>query len=269
MQGDPAKFMVFANSFSSKAFLLKKIEYGEYDAILTFFTEESGKLKAFARSAKKSKKRFGTSLDLLILINAHFSHPKKEDSLYILDSTSIIQMFANIRKDLHKIAAASYILELFYEMTAENVKNRNLFHFLYSFLTSLDENALKLSHLPLYGIKFLRMIGLGPNFLECVICGKPKSAGKWFFRSDKGGIVCSACPTDERSGEFVLSAETLNILAKEQEMEEGFLQRVFPSKNSAKELVMVVDRFIQYNLGKRLNSLKFMEELNGQTSVGI
>ena len=251
-----------SENFSTKAILLKKFEYGEADTIFVFYSEDRGKIKAFARSARKSTKRFGSSLDLYSFVRAHFSQSKREGSLYNLNSTSNILIFENIRKSVMKIAQASFMLELFYEMTAENVTNINLFHFLCAFLDDLNGSAMKINLFSFYSLKFLRLVGLGPNFSECSVCGNKPDQRIWFFRFDKGGIACPSCLSSNGLMNYKISRETLNVLEKEGEMGLSFLKRISPSKGCQNELAYVVNRFIEYNLGKRLNSFNFLKELS-------
>ena len=46
-----------------KVIILKRISYGESDHIVSFFSRQSGRLSGIAKSAKKSQRRFGSSLE--------------------------------------------------------------------------------------------------------------------------------------------------------------------------------------------------------------
>jgi len=50
---------------SSPAIMLRAIEHGDYDKIITFFTLKRGKISVIARGVKKSIKRFAGVLELL------------------------------------------------------------------------------------------------------------------------------------------------------------------------------------------------------------
>lgn len=254
--------MDFSRAFSTRAVLLKKTEYGEADSIITFYTEERGKLRAFAPSARKSKKRFGTSLDLFAFVNAHLRVPKGKDSLYGLDSTNVVRYYENIRKDLMTIAAGNCMLELFYEMAVDEVKNRNLFRYLLVCLEDINGDFNPRST-PLYMMRFLRLIGLGPDFSKCLLCGKELDSRPWVFGCDRGGIMCLSCYVQLRPADIKISPETVNIFKKEQEMAENFLSRVNPSRQAAREMMMLVKKFIGFHLGKELNSFRFLEDLDG------
>jgi len=47
----------------TEALVLRKVEYGDADLILSLYTESRGRISAIARSARKSRKRFTGALD--------------------------------------------------------------------------------------------------------------------------------------------------------------------------------------------------------------
>jgi DNA repair protein RecO (recombination protein O) len=54
--------------FSTPAILLRRMDYGDFDVIITFFTLRKGKLTVIAKSAKKSTKRFAGILELFSIL---------------------------------------------------------------------------------------------------------------------------------------------------------------------------------------------------------
>ena len=49
---------------TTAAIVLRTVDYGEADRVVTLFTRDHGKLSALARGARKSVKRFGAALGL-------------------------------------------------------------------------------------------------------------------------------------------------------------------------------------------------------------
>ena len=54
----------------TRAVLLRQVDTGESDRVVTLLTEELGKVSAIARGARKSRKRFGAALALFVLAEA-------------------------------------------------------------------------------------------------------------------------------------------------------------------------------------------------------
>ncbi|MCP3900988.1 MAG: DNA repair protein RecO, partial [Desulfobacteraceae bacterium] len=93
--------------FSSDAILLRRIEFGDYDYIITFLSEKSGKISVIAKNAKKSIRRFQGSLDLFSFLNIQVSFPKKKkNALPVLFNVDLVDPFEKIRTDVQKTGYA-------------------------------------------------------------------------------------------------------------------------------------------------------------------
>ena len=78
------------------AILLRRIEFGDYDLILTFLTRDSGKIAAIAKSARKSAKRFAGLLELFSVLKIVYSAGRRS-SLPVLQEASQITLHPQIR----------------------------------------------------------------------------------------------------------------------------------------------------------------------------
>jgi len=93
--------------FSSPAILLRRMDYGDFDVIITFFTLQSGKLSLIAKAAKKSTKRFAGILELFSVLEVVVAAGRGQ-GLPILQEAVLKQPFSAIRADFKKTAYASY-----------------------------------------------------------------------------------------------------------------------------------------------------------------
>jgi len=87
-------------------FVLRSLQYGESDLIVTFYTREFGKIKGIAKGAKRSRKRFANVFEPFSLTQIIFSR-RNRDSLAFIDACDILDHFAAIRMDLEKTLTAS------------------------------------------------------------------------------------------------------------------------------------------------------------------
>ena len=97
--------------FTTPAVLLRKLEYGDFDLILTLLSLQRGKIALIAKSAKKSTKRFAGILELFSLLEVVASTGKGR-GLPVLQEATLIAPFSTIRNDISKTAYASYWCEL-------------------------------------------------------------------------------------------------------------------------------------------------------------
>ena len=93
--------------FSSPAILLRRLDYGDFDVIITFFTLKRGKLSLIAKSAKKSTKRFAGILELFSVLEVTAGTDRGKGLSVLLEAV-LKHPFSAIRADFRKTAYASY-----------------------------------------------------------------------------------------------------------------------------------------------------------------
>ena len=121
---------------SSDAIILRHIDYGEADRIVTFFTPEHGRCKGFARSARKSRKRFGPGLEPFAKVLMHWS-TSASGGLLTLREVDLLDLHVGLRSDLDAIALAGYGCELVEEMVGDDPGHPQIYRLLEAFLGQL------------------------------------------------------------------------------------------------------------------------------------
>src|SRR5664279_1196589 len=99
-----------------QAFVLSSLDYGDSDRIVSLFSLEHGRIKAFARGARKSRKRFGPALEPFARIDAQ---ARIKEGLSSLQQADIVSIFPVIRANLERIAHALCACELVDAITPE------------------------------------------------------------------------------------------------------------------------------------------------------
>ena len=73
----------------SEAVVLRSYPLREADLLVTFFTRAEGKVRGVARSAKKSKRRFGGALEPLTCVKLYYEDRERQE-LARIDSCEIL-----------------------------------------------------------------------------------------------------------------------------------------------------------------------------------
>ncbi len=153
------------------AYVISTHSYGESDLIVSLFSEEKGKIKAIAKGAKRSKKRFVNVLEPFSLIKAEINI-SRTSSLYLLKDAELIKDSSFLAYDPLKFAHASLALELVELWLKEEDKNRNIFLLLSWFLKNLansfDFDYLRISLF--FQVKILIYSGYYPDIEKCIKC---------------------------------------------------------------------------------------------------
>src|SRR5512136_629137 len=128
-------------SQKTKAIVLRSLDYGESDRILTFLTDEFGKLKGIAKGARRSKRRFANALEPFSLSNLLFSR-RGRGGLALIEGSDVINHFAGIRTDLDRTLVAAYVAELADHFSMEGKKNLPLFDLLTDYLGFIESGQM-------------------------------------------------------------------------------------------------------------------------------
>lgn len=108
----------------TKGLIIKKVDFGEGDRIITVFSENFGKIDLLVKGIRKSKKRDQSSVDLLTLSN--FTFYKKGDN-FILNTIDSIDFFYDLKKDIEKLEIVSYILSIINEIVLPGERKKEFF----------------------------------------------------------------------------------------------------------------------------------------------
>ncbi len=252
---------------TTPAVILRSIEYGDYDLIVTFFTFEQGKVATLAKNARKSFKRFGGALELFSLVEIVYAHGKKAGRLPILSESNLRRHFSNIRMDITKTALASLWAETIYSWAEEEQEQQGLFSLLIHSLENLDKDSAKGDKINLlFIIRFLGMAGLSPNLNQCVACSRPLEdwgKGRICFDHARGGIVCPECDTCKLPGPS-LSVGTVKQLLWLSRGDLDMAGRMKLSGEATARGMELMESFLAYHLGREPKSLRFLRNLRRQ-----
>ncbi|BDG08047.1 DNA repair protein RecO [Anaeromyxobacter paludicola] len=244
------------------AVVLRTTDYGESDRVVSLFTEERGKLSAFARGARASRKRFGGALEPFTVLVASLKERPSGD-LYGLETVSVRAAFGGIRGDLTRIACAGYACDLARELTRDAEPHPELFQLLCDYLALLDRAPARPAALRAFELGALREAGFAPRLDACARCGAPVTAGdapRHAFDLSHGGALCPPCAGSGAGGTPV-SAEALDALLRLSRagLEEAALAPLTPAAGA--EAQRLLARFVEHLVGHRLASRKFLDEL--------
>jgi len=265
--------------FSTDAILLRKIEYGDHDLIITFLTRDRGKIAVIAKNAKQSVRRFSGALDLFSTNHIHCAFPKKNKSgLIILTQSNLENGFANIRYDVIKTGYACYWVEILLLWLEEGKSQTSLFELLYFSLGLLDKSEIRTEVAGLlYQIRFMSLSGFAPNLEACDSCGTGLDriqGNRLWFDFKEGRIICPQCTsTSQNSGVpqgfekrrpvtgMMVSKGTLKQLAWINTNDMNRADRIRFSPNAIKEGEILLESFIPFHIGRSFKSLRFLKRM--------
>ena len=253
------KYRPMRCSLVTPAIVLRTRPYGESDRIVSFLTENHGKITGIAKGAKRSRKRFVNSLEPFSLVNLYFQDRSHSNLVFIV-AADLLLGFKNLASCLEKIVLASYMVEITDGLIGDREENSQVFYHLKSGLNFLEDHGTSLSFLTSFELKLLRLTGYQPFLVGCKRCGKERYDGlpvRWHFSPMEGGILCEHCSRSTREI-LPLGAAALTALAALQQEREELLPNAFPSPVVLKEIRLILLRFIQFQIDREIKSAPFL-----------
>jgi DNA repair protein RecO (recombination protein O) len=181
---------------ASEALLLRRVEYGEADLVLTLLTEKLGKVSALARGARKSSKRFGGALEPMHTLSVELDERPGAELFTLLEAKLKVPR-AKILDSLPAMEAAGKALSWARRAAPPRTPEAAPYAVLCTLLDRLAaaENAEACNvALAEAGLSLLSAFGWGIDFERCVRCGRQAlPAQSASVDAARGGLICRSC----------------------------------------------------------------------------
>jgi len=248
-------------SLNTPAILLRRIEFGDFDLIVTLFTLAQGKTSAIAKSAKKSVKRFAGVLEPFSRLNVVLAQGRGR-GMPVLQEASLEDPYFKIREDIIKTAYASYWSELIYLWMAEGEAQEPLYRLMSHVLAELNRGETPVEVLSiLFQMRFLSLAGFRPNFDHCHSCKTCLDQirhASVVSDPSKGGIACPTCGISSH-GLLKISKGTLKQLMWTDTGNLERAARVRFASTAISEGLKFLEAFVPFHIGKTPKSLKVLQ----------
>ena len=122
-------------SLKTEAIVLRKKDLLNQDVLISFFSQDLGRLKVFEKGVKKITSRRSPHLQTGNLINVIISH--KNDRYYLQES-QLISGFSELKKDEDKVKQLYFFLFILDRLLPENQKEERAYNLTKKFLIDLS-----------------------------------------------------------------------------------------------------------------------------------
>lgn len=182
-----------------EAFVLRTQALGEADLIVRLFSRNFGVVHGVARSARRSRVRFGGLLEPLTRVQCSWTE-KPGRELHRVDGVEGLRSFADMQSDPALQAACAVLAELTEAFGRDGEPDAKCFDLLASVLEALERGGHPFVLVRYFEHWLLRLHGLLPDLFACGVCDKlpPPAASIWI--EPGGGVRCAACRAGAPTG---------------------------------------------------------------------
>lgn len=247
-------------TYRAAAIVLRRINIGETDRIVTLYTREKGKLSSIAKGARRHLSKLAGATELFTYGRYFLASGRELD---IITQTEVKESFPGIRKDLNRIAHATYICEMVNAFVEEREANYGIFDTLLSALYLLESEVDPEVVARYFELNLMSLMGYRPELDQCIRCDVHPAGAGIYFSPSMGGRVCKECgplPDDA----IHLNKETADAMRILLTAEPGTLRKLEFSKEVKQELFRIIHWYVRYRTDHDLKSSEFIHALDNQ-----
>lgn len=243
--------------FTTQGLVIKVMNVGENDRLVTIFTKEYGILKAYAKGAKSIKSKRSSASSLLTYSN--FSITRKGE-IYRITEASTISTFFSAGMDLEILTLCQYFCELssvFVERMNPNEEFLRLILNSMHFITKEKRNPELIKAITEFRIAVIS--GYRPDLVACENCGKFED-DIMLFDMENGSLLCSECV--ESMADFTpLDRTSLTALRHIAFSEFGKLYSFSLPPKNAELLSKITEKYLIRQTDYKFSTLNFYNSL--------
>jgi DNA repair protein RecO (recombination protein O) len=245
--------------YRTPALVLHVYDHGESDRLVHLYTRALGRVSAIAKGARRSRRRFPGTLEILTVLDIRIVDPARS-SLMRLEGARVLRPFERLVNDLGRFAVACQLAEILDRFTGEHEANPELFDFALGVLDVLtDEGADRLLAL-LVLAKTLARLGYRPQLSQCAVCGASLSVpgAPVAFVPRDGGVVCRSCAVGE---DIRMPARLAFALDRGIRTPLRERRKLGLTSRDVRQAELLLDRFFRFHIGIELKSAAFLRDI--------
>ena len=250
---------------TTKALVLRGVDYKESDRILTLLTQDMGKVTVSARGCRKKNSSLSAGCQLLCWSEfVLFQYQGR----WTVKECSALREFRGMRTDLEKFALGCYFAEVAELLSVEELPSPELLSLTLNSLHALDRMSCPLALVKAaFEWKTMCLAGYEPLLDACAICGQEEPADARFHLRE-GVLHCAACR--DQVGDGISLPLSLDCLAALRHITYGDPKRLFSfrlSPGGLEQLSGAAEAYLLTQLERGFRTLDFYKELAAPFAV--
>lgn len=252
--------------YKTEAIVLRTMDLGEADRVLTVLTPRLGKLRVIAKGVRRPRSRIGGGLQPFSDVQLVLAVGRTFD---VVTSSSLEDPHLGLRNDLHSTAAAWYVVELADRFCEGAADSHEAFRLLAQALSALDAGSEVERGVVArwFEVALLDAMGFRPELGRCLECGSTIEPEGNAFSPVGGGVVCPQC-AHAAHGARQVSADALKVLRHLQRSPLVGVLRLRLTAPVHREVERLLHATVSAVLERELRSRDFLEEVAAREAAG-
>lgn len=245
--------------YKTEAIVLRSMDLGEADRVLTVLTPRLGKLRVIAKGVRRPRSRIGGALQPFSDVQLVLAVGRTFD---VVTSTSLEDPHLGLRNDLHSTAAAWYVVELTDRFCEGAADSHDAFRLLAQTLSALDAGSEVTRDVVTrwFELALLDAMGFRPELSRCLECGASIEPEGNVYSPVGGGVVCGQC-RHAAHGATSITADALKVMRHLQRSPLVGVLRLTLVSALQREVEWLLHATLSAVLERELRSRDFLDEV--------
>jgi len=247
-------------TYTDEGIVLRRIDYGETDRILTVLTRDHGKIGVIAKGARRPQSRLAARTDLFARCRMQLASGRGE--LEVLTQAESVSVTPPSR-DARRSACAAVCAELTDRVLEPAHPDGEIFALVAGAIdTCADPNRDPRAAVVWFARRMIDRLGYAPQLYDCAGCGRVLPEETAHFSAVAGGLLCSTCaPQDAGAVECPVRAIKVLRTAAAGDADLWSSLRLDPATLATLEAV--VEEELAFHLDRRLRSFHVLRAIGG------
>jgi len=230
--------------------ILRRINLGEADRILTVLTKNHGKIRVVAKGIRKTLSKLAGHLEPFCLTELMVTEGK---SLNIITSAQVKETYINLRSNLESTRKAYFLAEVIDKIVDENHPHEEIFDLLKKTLESINSGSNELMQ-SYFEINLLAELGFKPELEHCLDCHGKLDPQKVLFNAEQGGLTCGKC-----SGGREISEKAIKVLRLFLAYNISIIDRIKTDEKLTKEILYLTNIYLKTISQQEFKTERFLK----------
>src|SRR5438105_4366749 len=245
-------------TYAADAIVLRRLDYGEADRILTLLTREHGKLSAIAKGSRRARARSANGLDLFVRSSMMLAKGHNLDVVAQAERRGDVR---HISGDLQRTAYACLVAEVADKVLEERHPVDDVFELVVATIERLNASQRSpRAEGAWFLMRILDLLGYQPQLIECAGCNQPLPEDAAWFSPLLGGVLCRRCGAHDQAGS-ALSVNGLKVLRLMAAGDGALFDRLKLTPALLLEVEAALEAQLEYHLDRHLKSLEFIRSI--------
>ncbi|MFN2569238.1 MAG: DNA repair protein RecO [Candidatus Dormibacteria bacterium] len=245
-------------TYTDEGVVLRRVDYGEADRILTVLTREHGKIGVIARGVRRAASSHSAATDLFARSRMQLARGRGD-----LDVLTQAERRGGAAPwgDARRAACASLCAELADRVLESHHHDPAIYDLVVSALAGCaDASRDPRLAVAWFARRMIDRLGYAPQLHRCASCEAVLSERPAAFSAVGGGLLCPRCaPSD--GGAVPCSVRVIKVLRTVAAGDHGLYRRLRLDGATLNTLEDVVERELAQHLDRRLRSLDVLRSL--------